>query len=91
MRTRVKICGLTRSDDVIFAVKAGADAVVLCDTNGGSLPSEIRRITQEALIKVPTRIGDGSAHTNEISASLFSVTYAGCKPAMIKQCSLNLL
>ena len=27
MRTRVKICGLTRSDDVIFAVKAGADAV----------------------------------------------------------------
>ena len=27
MRTRVKICGLTRADDVIFAVKAGADAV----------------------------------------------------------------
>ena len=27
MRTRVKICGLTRRDDVIFSVKAGADAL----------------------------------------------------------------
>ena len=27
MRTRVKICGLTRPDDVIFAVKAGVDAL----------------------------------------------------------------
>ena len=27
MRTRVKICGLTRPDDVIFSVKAGADAL----------------------------------------------------------------
>jgi phosphoribosylanthranilate isomerase len=27
MRTRVKVCGLTRPDDVIFAVKAGADAL----------------------------------------------------------------
>ena len=41
----------------VAAAEAGADAVVLCDTNGGSLSSEVRRITQEALAKVPTRIG----------------------------------
>ena len=27
MRTRVKICGLMRPDDVIFSVKSGADAL----------------------------------------------------------------
>ena len=27
MRTRVKICGLTKADDVIFSVKVGADAL----------------------------------------------------------------
>ena len=39
------------------AVKAGADAVVLCDTNGGCLPGEISRITGLAKEKLKTRIG----------------------------------
>src|SRR5437870_1431523 len=30
------------------AEKAGADAVILCDTNGGCLPSDIKRITAAA-------------------------------------------
>jgi 2-isopropylmalate synthase len=39
------------------AEKAGADYVVLCDTNGGTLPGEIRRITTAAGTKLATSIG----------------------------------
>ena len=39
------------------AEKAGADLVVLCDTNGGSLPGEIRQITETARKKLKCRIG----------------------------------
>jgi 2-isopropylmalate synthase len=39
------------------AEQAGADCVVLCDTNGGSLPSEIASITAAAKAKLKTRLG----------------------------------
>ena len=39
------------------AEKAGADCIVLCDTNGGSLPSEISRIVAFARGKLNTPIG----------------------------------
>ena len=39
------------------AEKAGADAVILCDTNGGCLPSDIARITGAACHKLSTAIG----------------------------------
>jgi 2-isopropylmalate synthase len=39
------------------AEKAGADCVVLCDTNGGCLPGEISRITKEAIGKLNARVG----------------------------------
>lgn len=39
------------------AEKAGADCIVLCDTNGGSLPSEISRIVEFARGKLNTPIG----------------------------------
>src|SRR6184192_3586796 len=44
------------------AEKAGADFVVLCDTNGGRLPEQIARITSFARAKLNTRIG---IHTHD--------------------------
>src|ERR1041384_298447 len=39
------------------AEKAGADCVVLCDTNGGRLPGEIAAITRTAAGKLTCRLG----------------------------------
>lgn len=36
---------------------AGADALVLCDTNGGTLPTEIKEITEEAVRLFGNKIG----------------------------------
>ena len=44
------------------AEKAGADIVVLCDTNGGSLPNEIAEITRVARGRLNCRIG---IHTHD--------------------------
>ena len=44
------------------AEKAGADYVVLCDTNGGRLPGEIARTTALAFSKLNTRLG---IHTHD--------------------------
>ena len=50
------------------AEKAGADMVVLCDTNGGSLPTEVNRITIAAFKKLTAKIG---IHThNDIGMGL---------------------
>src|SRR5437016_10288623 len=44
------------------AETAGADFVVLCDTNGGRLPDEIARVTSFACRKLNTKIG---IHTHD--------------------------
>ncbi len=44
------------------AEKAGADFVVLCDTNGGCLPGEIAAITKTALGKLNCKVG---IHTHD--------------------------
>ncbi len=36
---------------------AGADCLVLCDTNGGTLPDEVKKITREVKKKLKCRIG----------------------------------
>ena len=44
------------------AEKAGADCIVLCDTNGGRLPNEVSKITSLARSKLKARIG---IHTHD--------------------------
>ena len=44
------------------AEKAGADLVVLCDTNGGCLPNEVSAITRTAVGRLNCRIG---IHTHD--------------------------
>ncbi|OHD67423.1 MAG: citramalate synthase [Spirochaetes bacterium RBG_16_49_21] len=39
------------------ALSAGADMIVLCDTNGGTMPEEVRRIIEEAKQGIPAPIG----------------------------------
>jgi len=43
---------------LLAAEEAGADCLVLCDTNGGSLPNEVRNIVNEVMkvVKVPVGI-----------------------------------
>jgi len=44
------------------AERGGADVIVLCDTNGGSLPREIQDITEQATTRLNVRIG---IHTHD--------------------------
>ncbi len=59
---------------LLKAEEAGADMLVLCDTNGGSLPHEIEAITTEVLKTVKTPVGvhchndAGVAVANSIAA-----------------------
>jgi 2-isopropylmalate synthase len=44
------------------AERGGADTVVLCDTNGGSIPAEIAAITRDACARLRVRVG---IHTHD--------------------------
>ncbi|NYE56403.1 citramalate synthase [Carboxydothermus ferrireducens] len=50
------------------AVRAGADFIVLCDTNGGSLPKEIRAGV-EAALKIHPRIGIHAHNDSELAVA----------------------
>ncbi len=39
------------------AVAAGADVIVLCDTNGGTLPFEIQEIMEDVCPRIPVKVG----------------------------------
>ncbi len=57
------------------ACEAGADMIVLCDTNGGTLPSEAFRITSDVTSKIKTPIG-GHFHNDTgvaVANSMFAL------------------
>ena len=63
-------------DDKDFAVKmlkaaesAGADVIVLCDTNGGSLPSEIFSIVNEIKKHIKTTLGIHAHNDSELGVA----------------------
>ena len=66
------------------AAAAGADVVVLCDTNGGMLPSQVHRVVSEVLAATGARLGihcqddTGCAVANTIAAVEAGVTHVQC-------------
>lgn len=60
------------------AAAGGADAIVLCDTNGGSMPDEVSRITIAAGKAVATPIGIHAHNDSELAvANSLSAVAAG--------------
>jgi 2-isopropylmalate synthase len=72
-------------DDKEFAIKmlkaaerAGADVIVLCDTNGGSIPSEISSIVNEVKKHINTKLGIHAHNDSELGvANSLSAIEAG--------------
>ena len=54
--------GIKEPDSCRAAVEAGADFVVLCDTNGGCLPAEVAQITAAAKGRLSCNLG---IHTHD--------------------------
>lgn len=63
-------------DDPVYAVsslkaaeEAGADCICLCDTNGGTLTSEMDRITKAVSAKVKTQLGIHTHNDSELAVA----------------------
>src|SRR3546814_3722902 len=59
------------------AATNGADCLVMCDTNGGSLPHQVQRIAGEvhAYFGADQQLGRSEEHTSELR-SLMRISYA---------------
>lgn len=59
---------------------AGADWIVLCDTNGGSMPDEIKSIVQTVKERIPARIGIHAHNDCELGvANSLAAVQAGAR------------
>jgi len=59
------------------AANGGADALVLCDTNGGSLPHEVKNITEKVKLKFPDKVI--GIHTHNDSGTAMGNTLAAVR------------
>ncbi len=69
------------------ACEAGADMIVLCDTNGGTLPSEAYRITSSVISKIKTPVA-GHFH-NDTGVAVANSMYAVEAGAVSIQGTIN--
>lgn len=61
------------------AAEAGADWICLCDTNGGTLPSDLARIVIDVRQAVPTRLGIHTHNDSDCAvANALAGVEAGC-------------
>ena len=62
-------------DCLAAAEDAGADCIVLCDTNGGTLPNDIEKITADVVKKLKVRVGIHAHNDSEcaVANSLIAV------------------
>ena len=72
----------TRCGPILAARDAGADMVVLCDTNGGSMPEEIERVTAAVVKELGIPVG---IHTHNDSGLGVANALAGVR-AVRRRC-----
>jgi 2-isopropylmalate synthase len=65
------------------AVNGGADTVILCDTNGGSMPHEIEAVMNKAMNHIPIPVGI-HAHNDCGLALANSLTAVRCGATMVQ-------
>ena len=51
------------------AVRGGAEWIVLCDTNGGSLPSEVSKATEDVVNSIETNVGIHCHNDSELAVA----------------------
>ncbi len=66
-------------DVIMAAERGGAEWIVLCDTNGGSLPSEISEAVEDAVLTVSVPMGIHCHNDSDLAtANTLAAVEAGC-------------
>ena len=67
-------------DVIKTACRAGADVIVLCDTNGGTMPGELKAAVQASMDAVDTRLGIHAHNDTDLAVanSIIAVQMGAC-------------